>query len=79
MSGSQHGVNVIAWGLNTQVKEFTVGGQYAYKPEPGMTLKDYNIEQQADIARDDFIAIQRADSSKIERFKVMLGNFPAGY
>ena len=42
----QHGVNVLLVGAYQQARQFLLGDQYAYRLEPGKTLKDYNIEQQ---------------------------------
>ncbi|WP_269508522.1 type VI secretion system Vgr family protein [Burkholderia sp. IMCC1007] len=75
----QQGINVLARGAYTQVKEFTIGGQYNYQLQPGKVLGDYNLEQQADIAKDYFAAKQRADRSEIEKLKAVLGNFPVSY
>lgn len=42
-------------GLPASQVQFLLGEQYAYRLEPGKTLKDYNIEQQGDIVRDYFL------------------------
>ncbi|MEV1238429.1 hypothetical protein ABZQ95_32690, partial [Pseudomonas aeruginosa] len=59
---------------------FLLGDQYAYRLEPGKTLKDYNIEQQGDIVRDYFLEKNEfGEASANSRFAGVLKNFPTGY
>ena len=75
----QHGVNVLLVGAYQQTKQFLVGDQYDYHLEAGKTLKAFNIEQQGDIVRDYYAALNFGDAQKINTFKLVLGNFPEGY
>ena len=59
--------------------QFLVGDQYDYHLEAGKTLKAFNIEQQGDIVRDYYAALNFGDAQKINTFKLVLGNFPEGY
>ena len=63
-----------------QARQFLLGDQYAYRLEPGKTLKDYNIEQQGDIVRDYFLEKNEfGEASANSRFAGVLKNFPTGY
>ncbi|HCF3585963.1 TPA: DUF2345 domain-containing protein, partial [Pseudomonas aeruginosa] len=76
----QHGVNVLLVGAYQQARQFLLGDQYAYRLEPGKTLKDYNIEQQGDIVRDYFLEKNEfGEASANSRFAGVLKNFPTGY
>ncbi|MGU1153020.1 DUF2345 domain-containing protein, partial [Pseudomonas aeruginosa] len=76
----QHGVNVLLVGAYQQARQFLLGDQYAYRLEPGKTLKDYNIEQQGDIVRDYFFEKNEfGEASANSRFAGVLKNFPTGY
>lgn len=76
----QHGVNVLLVGAYQQTRQFLMGDQYAYRLEPGKTLKDYNIEQQGDIVRDYFFERNEfGEASATNTFGGVLKNFPAGY
>lgn len=68
------------WGAYQQARQFLLGDQYAYRLEPGKTLKDYNIEQQGDIVRDYFLEKNEfGEASANSRFAGVLKNFPTGY
>ena len=75
----QHGVNVLLVGAYQQAKQFLVGDQYDYHLAPGKMFKDFNIEQQGDIIRDYYWALDLGDTQKINTLKLVLGNFPEGY
>ena len=67
-------------GAYQQARQFLLGDQYAYRLEPGKTLKDYNIEQQGDIVRDYFLEKNEfREASANSRFAGVLKNFPTGY
>lgn len=67
-------------GAYQQARQFLLGDQYAYRLEPGKTLKDYNIEQQGDIVRDYFLEKNEfGEASANSRFAGVLKNFPTGY
>ncbi|MBG7458992.1 hypothetical protein I5H11_01480, partial [Pseudomonas aeruginosa] len=75
----QQGVNVTARGAYTQAKHQTIGGQYGYQLEDGKLLKDYNIEQQGEIVRQYFFAIEGKNVERADKIKAVLGNFPDRY
>lgn len=75
----QQGVNVIARGIYTQAKQQITGNQYNYRLDGKKLLKDYNIEQQGDIVRDYFFAVEENELKRAGQIEAALGNFPNGY
>lgn len=74
----QQGVNVLLLGAFQQAKQLLLGDPPAYRLDEGKTLKDFNIEQQGDIVRDYYLALDASEHRTLATFKSVLGTFVSG-